>query len=267
MFSKELNGKSQIKPYNITHKHNGFTLIELLVVIAIIGLLLSIILPALKKVKEVSRKTICKTNFRSIHMAMVMYAEDNNDHITDPRGSTRDTEDPLVMWEENYYQRWCRKWYLRFYPYLDTPEVYVCPSWREKDYPTIRHVEFEVGEDVFAVTYTANEYVFSLYNREKDAPYEWKYTELVTKAVANNPIAILFSDGVYEVNGWGNWRPIEMFPRAAVGEMPQGRASYRHGGQANFLCADGTIGSLEMKEVYSWPNHGRYEDFRPLILK
>jgi len=248
-------------------KKHGFTLIELLVVIAIIGLLLSIIVPALRKVKDVSRKAVCRTNLHNIYLAQAMYAEDYNNQVTDPRGSTKDASNPWVEWQGDLYDRWCRKWYLRLYPYMENPEVYQCPAWREREYPTIEHVVFRIGHGVFPVNYTANEYVFSLYHPEKRIPYEWKWPELVSKATANNSIGILFGDGVYEVNGWGNWRPIEMYPRPAEGQMPEGRASYRHAGYANFLCADGTIGSLEMHEVYSWPEHGRYEDFRPLILK
>ncbi len=51
----------------------AFTLIELLVVIAIIGLLLSIILPSLRKATEYARKVICKSNQRQIGVAMSTY--------------------------------------------------------------------------------------------------------------------------------------------------------------------------------------------------
>ena len=44
----------------------GFTLIELLVVIAIIAVLLAIIMPALRKVRETAKETICKSNLRNI---------------------------------------------------------------------------------------------------------------------------------------------------------------------------------------------------------
>ncbi len=59
--------------------HKGFTLIELLVVIAIIALLVSILLPSLKKAKESAKSMYCKTNMRTVAMAVRQYAYEEND--------------------------------------------------------------------------------------------------------------------------------------------------------------------------------------------
>ena len=56
----------------------GFTLIELLVVIAIIAVLLAIIMPAVRRVKESARQTICKSNLRNVGLAVFMYLDDND---------------------------------------------------------------------------------------------------------------------------------------------------------------------------------------------
>jgi prepilin-type N-terminal cleavage/methylation domain-containing protein/prepilin-type processing-associated H-X9-DG protein len=62
-------------------KQKAFTLIELLVVIAIIALLMSILMPALNKVKEQGKKVKCQAQQRQYGLAIQMYANDNGQAI------------------------------------------------------------------------------------------------------------------------------------------------------------------------------------------
>lgn len=57
----------------------GFTLIELLVVISIIALLLSILMPALSRVKDQARKVVCMSHLKQWGEILILYTSEYND--------------------------------------------------------------------------------------------------------------------------------------------------------------------------------------------
>ena len=60
---------------------SGFTLIELLVVIAIIAMLAALLAPGLKAARESGRAALCVSNLRQHYLAIVQYANDNDDAV------------------------------------------------------------------------------------------------------------------------------------------------------------------------------------------
>ena len=67
-------------PFSILNSQlpKAFTLIELLVVVAISSILISLLLPALRKAKEMANQVVCINNLRQLHAAAMNYCNDND---------------------------------------------------------------------------------------------------------------------------------------------------------------------------------------------
>ncbi len=99
-------------------KPRGFTLVELLVVIAIIGVLASLLLPALARAREAAGRASCGSQLKQVGMAMLMYAGENRGRFP--------AQQPV--WGPTYVFA-CAPRMEGFFPeYLTDPQVLVCPS-------------------------------------------------------------------------------------------------------------------------------------------
>ena len=114
-------------------KRDGFTLIELLVVIAIISLLVSILLPSLKRTKELAKRVVCAMNVHTLLAGVHVYFSDN-DELPDHShydfrewnyfalniGEISPVEDAMEMTTGDF---------TAMYPnYVGVPDAYYCPD-------------------------------------------------------------------------------------------------------------------------------------------
>lgn len=105
---------------------SGFTLMELLVVIAIIALLLSILMPSLRKAKAIAARTVCSHNLKQINLAVGFYLNEHDNVYPC-------AEDP-VSTEPAYWLWMGRGWRSFVEPYLggsvdvNNPSVLFCPQ-------------------------------------------------------------------------------------------------------------------------------------------
>ena len=108
-------------------KATGFTLIELLVVISIIAVLLAIMMPAMRKIKEMARDTACKSNLRNIGLSLAMYLDDFERRIPNTQGSNgflwkNASGVPLKPGVTDAY------WGTFYKDYAKETEIFGCPS-------------------------------------------------------------------------------------------------------------------------------------------
>jgi type II secretory pathway pseudopilin PulG len=123
------------------HGRAAFTLIDVLVSLGVIALLISILLPSLRKASESARRVTCQSNIRQLGIGMMSYADDYAGLIPPSKFLTSgDMKQPqqmitLRLGDEqrnmlNTDATWDGLGLLYSSQYTSTPGVFYCPSHR-----------------------------------------------------------------------------------------------------------------------------------------
>ena len=144
------------KGLSVMRGKKGFTLIELLVVIAIIALLLAILMPALRKVKQQARNSVCQAHLRGVGLGLALYLGDNDGAFYMPKAGIWGSNQ--IMWynangtiidkdDSRSY------WGVAYHEYVQSPKLFGCPSSEQP------HWFHESPQDAKIASYGQNSYM------------------------------------------------------------------------------------------------------------
>ncbi|MBP7051649.1 MAG: type II secretion system protein [Phycisphaerae bacterium] len=252
-------------------RRRGFTLIELLVVIAIIALLMSILMPALSRVKKQAQSVTCMARLKSWGLLFKLYTDDNGGYFNEGWGYLQHTQN---AGKPEAYGLWMNA--LR--PYYKDEKMRVCPTATKEvlgdtDFGTFkawyRDMEnrYPMGNEVaakhFVGSYSINNWTnYSPTGRggERPAANFWKNTQNLVKA---NEVP-LFGDNTWHDAwplhtdapvqhpfdyGWGN--------KGSSGEMNQFCID-RHSGWTNLAFTDWSVRHVGLRELWTLKWHRTY---------
>jgi len=237
------------------NKQKGFTLIELLVVIAIIALLLSILMPAIQRVKKQAQAVACLTRLRQWGLIFSMYINDNNGYFeTRPFGTQYEK-----MWPD----------LLR--PYYKDPMMRCCPAannpnttwgpfgtWGWKG--TAADKDWGWGgswvprEGLFG-SYAESRYVLN--NASSDASIYWRRPD-----VKNANTVPVFLDCMYVAINPESTNAPPQYDGERTNQM-QFSCINRHVGYVNGLFMDWSPRKIGLKELWALKWHRQYDTAGP----
>lgn len=122
---------------------HGMSLIEVLVAVSIIGVLISLLLPAVQNARETARRTACLNNFRQVGIGMHNY---HDAHQTFPPGA--------MYWNESCGQSGLNLgfgWSVMLLPYVEQNILYDTIDFDLRAVGTTTLENFAVGANVISV--------------------------------------------------------------------------------------------------------------------
>jgi prepilin-type processing-associated H-X9-DG protein/prepilin-type N-terminal cleavage/methylation domain-containing protein len=248
--SKTVNSQSSITNY--------FSLVELLVVIAIIAILAGLLLPALKKAKDMAKTSICISNERQIAQGMNSYLVDYNEEF--PGNSGTDSSS-YIKYPTNIYTGFGILLKEKYY----SGGVLVCPG--TEIVPN--NPEGKNRED-YDKALLNGLFESSLYPRiAGDYQGRWVRDEVTMKGTKLR--AFLFTDRFYDYGGWRGTVGAfvigrkgaflaDNYPNLGWPGGPYGAIPSFHNGSINIGYIDGHVESISKWRNINYVNRLPFND-------
>jgi prepilin-type N-terminal cleavage/methylation domain-containing protein len=232
---------SQRRPLRRLGSAPAFSLVELLVVIAVIGILASMLLPALAGAKESARRTNCKNNMRQFVLALHMYADDHQQFLPAGASNMGTTDDHLPIL--------CDSTSNAVFQYTKTVRTFHCPSFA--DY-FVRRVS-ESHDDQQAYGYVIG---YNYHGGHLNTPWPPVVNSNIwvsPRKLTDDSSLVLMSD----LNDWSTVDGRSFAPHTANGPVLYGADDHSNAGRtvpspASIGAAGGNVGLLDGS--VSWIN-------------
>ena len=233
-------------------KQKAFTLVELLVVIAIIALLMSILMPALSRVRRQAKLVLCQSNLKQWGGAFAMYTDDNETYFMEGRH-------PIDEFSNN--------WWEALEPYYRDRGLLYCPEAPDPCKPAYlgdgNHGTWPAQwfPDGFCGSYGVNEWISNPPTHSRVyAPHKYWRTAQVPK-----PYQIPMLGGAWWDQGWcESFDTMPSFPGEWEGIGMDDMAHFlmvRHpAGNNNMLFMDYSVSIVNIRELWFLKWHKKYPD-------